>query len=655
VQILREKEVADSNIMRFLLFLFLYISLLYAYASAQQVADTLRLDDVEVHASRIYLAERFQPVALSTIDSAQIQFHSIGNISDLLQSYAPVYVRSNGPGGLATISQRGYSPSQTQVLWNGFQLNHAMLGLTDLSLIPSFAIEGISIASGNGNTSFGDKGGGTVALKTRQPKNDVGLSRAFGSFGQSVSESYAGVKMGKWSLGLVAGIEDSKNDFTYNVREFSNQSGGFAEVEKSRENNQLHSKTGILSLGWKDGPKQFSTILWAHDRSNEIPGAINGLTPQAHQNDAFLRWMSRYTITIQKYKITGKLYYNRQQLDFINPANNTNSLSTSTGLIGEVEVRGSLFPKLQLISAAKLGQSRVDATEYTGSPKRTQYTIQANPVWHPLNPLHVYGGIRLDYYSDFKEAYSANLGANVEVLRDLLFLKGQLSRNFVVPTFNDLYWPELGNIALKPESNVKYELSMLIEKKGPVIQNQLEFTLYDGRVEDGIRWLPGLDGQSRPQNLERLRLRGFEIREGFWLKKGNFKVHLQGMLLHSLAELRTPRFDGDQAVGKQLRYTPKWQVKTSIMVDWQNLSSLMSYNFTDERFSTADHSSPFDPLPPYRQANWSNSYHFMVQQFQISPQFSIQNIFNEDYSIVKDYPMPGRSYQFKLTLTYSFK
>ncbi len=641
--------------MRFSLILFLYVSLLYADASAQQVADTLRLDDVEVQASRIYVAERYQPIALSSIDSTRIQFQTIGNISDLLQAYAPVYVRTNGPGGLATISQRGYSPSQTQVLWNGFQLNHAMLGLTDLSLIPSFAVEGISIASGNGNTSFGDRGGGTIALKIRQPKNDVGLSHAIGSFGQSVSESYAGVKFGKWSLGLVAGVEDSKNDFTYTVREFSNQLGGFADVEKSRGNNRLISKTGILSLGWKDGRKQFSTMFWAHDRSNEIPGSITGLTPQAHQNDAFLRWMSRYTTSIQKYKITGKLYYNRQQLDFINPANNTNSLSTSSAVIGEVELRGSLLPKLQLISAIQLGQSWVKATEYSGSPERTQITIQANPIWHPLDPVHIYGGIRFDHYSDFNEAYSANLGANIEVVGDLLFLKGQLSRNFVVPTFNDLYWPKLGNSSLKPESNIKYEVSLLLEKKWAEIQNQFEFTLYDGRVEDGIRWLPGLDGLSRPQNLEQLRLLGFEIREGIRLEKGDFYAHLQGILLHSLAELRKPRFEGDQAVGKQLRYTPKWQVKSSILMGWKNLSSLFSYNLTDKRFSTADHSSPFDPLPAYRQANWSASYQFIVHQFQINPQFSVQNLFDEHYSIIKDYPMPGRSYQFKLTLRYSFK
>jgi outer membrane cobalamin receptor len=396
-------------------------------------------------------------------------------------------------------------------------------------------------------------------------------------------------------------------------------------------------------------------MLWAHDMTNEIPGAITGLTPQAYQEDGFLRWMSRYSTSIQNHRIIGKLYYNRQQLDFINPASLINSLSTSSALIGDVELRSSLLPDLQLISALQFGQNWVEATDYSGSPSRSQFTLQVNPIWHAFQPVHVYGGFRFDYYTDFEEAYSANIGLNVEVIKDLIFLKGQLSRNFVAPTFNDLYWPELGDPDLKPETNIKYEAGFLVHKKWERLQNEFEFTLYDGRVEDGIRWLPGAGGLTRPQNLERMRLWGFEVREEIKFTQNNFYASLQATLLHSLAELRATRFQGDQAVGKQLRYTPKWQVKTSGLVRWQKLSSVFSYNFTDERFSTADHSSPFDPLSAYRQASWSSSYQFSIQDFQIKPLFSIQNLFDEDYSIIKDYPMPGRSYQFKLTVTYSFK
>ncbi|WP_421775154.1 TonB-dependent receptor plug domain-containing protein [Gracilimonas sp.] len=652
MQILRVKEVADTDNMRTPLTIFVFLSVMLTQAHAMQIADTLKLGEVNVQASRIYVEDRYQPVSVSRIDSFRIENYSSGSISGLLESFGPVHVRTNGPGGLATLSQRGYSPSQTQILWNGFQLNHAMLGLTDLSLIPNFAVEQISIVSGNGNTSFGDKGGGTVAIETRKKENEVGVSHSMGSFGQSISEAHAGFQFENWSAGLTTGYENSTNDFKYPVREFSNEAGGFVEVEKKRTNNRQEAKTGLLTLDWKEESRAFSTVLWIHDMYNEIPGSISGLTPEAYQEDAFVRWMSRYTTPIGNQRLTSKIYFNRQQLDYINPTNSINSLSTSSTLVGDVELRSSLRPNLQLISAMQLGQSWVDATDYSGSARRSQFTVQLNPIWHIVEPVHFYGGIRFDYYTDFEEAYSANAGLNYEVIKEVLFLKGQISRNFIAPTFNDLYWPGLGNPDLDPETNLKYEAGVLAILKQEHIQNLFELTYYNGHVDDGIRWLPGRDGRFRPQNLEELRLWGVELKEELRILAGDFRVNMQAMLIHSLAELKKPRFEDDEAVGKQLRYTPKWQVKTSAVLGWRQFSSLFSYNFTGERYSSADHSSPFDPLDGYTHSVGSISYSQKSGNFRITPAITIQNIFDEEYSVIRDYPMPGRSYQIKLTVKY---
>lgn len=641
--------------MRFSLILLFFVGIFCTCAQARQVADTLQLGEVEVQATRIYLEDRYQPISISRIDSAKTKFLLGGNISEVLRTFAPLQIRTNGPGGLATISQRGYSPSQTQVLWNGFQLNHAMLGSTDLTLIPSFAIQNISVASASGNTSFGEKGGGTVALDVKKPKNEIGISQNTGSFGRSVTETFAGVSFGKWQVGFTAGYENSDNNFTYTIREFSNEEGGFAEVEKKRKNNELKAKTGILSLDWKDGKKHFSSVVWEHDMTNHIPGGITSLTPRAYQEDSFLRWMSRYSATVAGHRLTSKIYLNRQALDYFNPTNDINSLSTSTSVIGDVELRSSLHPDLQLISALQLGHSGIKASDYSGSPNRSQFTAQANPIWHIWDPVHFYGGIRIDYYTDFKEAYSANAGVNVELVNEQLFLKGQVSRNFIAPTFNDLYWPDLGDPDLNPETNIKGEIGLLHQTVADYLQNSFEISVYDGMVNDGIRWLPGADGQSRPENLEKLRLWGFEAKEELQFRAGDFHLSMQAMLLHALAEIRKPRFEGDAAVGKQLRYTPKWQVKANTIMNWKNLASMFSYNFTDERFSTTDHRSPFDPLSSYTEATWSTYYNFLLSDFKITPAFTIHNLFDSKYSVVRDYPMPGRSFQFKLTIQYKFK
>lgn len=124
---------------------------------AQTATDSLWMDEIRVQATRVDVEDSYQAVAVQRIDSLQIQRISTTNLSGLLQALTPIYVRDAGPGGLSTFSSRGFSASQTQVIWNGFPLNHPMLGVTDLSLIPTIAIQSVAVSAGASNASFGKR------------------------------------------------------------------------------------------------------------------------------------------------------------------------------------------------------------------------------------------------------------------------------------------------------------------------------------------------------------------------------------------------------------------------------------------------------------------------------------------------------------------
>lgn len=636
-------------------FLFFLVFLYGGSVLAQTPPDTVVLKEIFVQASRVQKSALDQPISVSYIDSSTLDFLSAGNLSEALTAYAPVFVRTNGPGGLSTLSQRGYSSSQTQVLWNGFQLNHAMLGLTDLSLIPSSAIQEIAVVSGSGNSSFGEKGGGSVVLNTKNPVNKIGFAQSIGSYNSLVSESFGGVEVGAWKLSLFTTFEKADNDFTYLTREFSNEAGGFIDVEKRRENNESSSKTGILNASWKRDQKEFFSTLWVYDASNNIPGGISSLSPRAFQDDSYFRFLNRYSTTLFGNRLTSKLYVNRQKLDFINPSSDINSLSTSNSLSGDVELRTNPAKNIELITSTQFGYSLVDASDYSGTATRTQLSVQAHPVWQPINSVTLFGGLRIDYYSDFKEAFSANFGANIQLVENRVVLKSQVSRNFVAPTFNDLYWPGLGNPDLNPEENLNLEAGVVFQQVAKRVLHSLELTGYTGTVNDGIRWLPGNDGLTRPENLEEIRLSGFEIKDRFTVLFNDLSIEINSILLHSLATLQKPRFEGDRAEGKQLRYTPEWILKLNSKVTWRSFATMFLWNFTEERYSTADHSSPFDPLPSYSEASWIGYTTIRKGGFQFTPQFSIRNLLDEEYSVIRDYPMPGRNYQIKLSIKYQFK
>lgn len=620
-----------------------------------QIADSLWLGSIWVEATRVQKEDRFRPVRVHRVDSAAIRMISPGShLGMILSTFTPVHVRTNGPGGIALATQRGFSASQTQVLWNGFQLNHSMLGQADLSLIPAFAVDQVAYEPASGNASFGERGGGNVILGTAEPSNSIAISRSSGSFGRTTNSLRVGASLGKWQLGITAGLVDDQNDFTYEQREFSNQAGGFVNVERRREYNIQRSATVIAQADRKWDHAEIASYLWLFDSENEIPGPVSAPTPGSVQEDGFIRWMNRIHFRAGNTNLTARTYLNRQQLDFLEPSATIDSRSTVNSVITELEVRQSYHRTLQWTHAAQFGYQNAESTDLSGVPERTQISVQTNPVWNVAEPVFLFGNLRMDQYSDFGTGWSASGGLNLEIIPQTLHLKAHLGRYFTIPTFNDLYWPNLGDPDLVPEQSHQFETGLWFRKEYLLGTSTVEASVYTGGVEDGIRWLPDNTGVFRPQNLESLSLSGFEVQGRHQISAGNWSLNAGMMVVRSLATIDQPRFAGDQAVNKQLRYTPEWQWKGDLSLSWKKLSLMTTLNHTGIRFSSSDHSSPFDPLPAFNEWNAALQYTFTTKWLDILPSVHLFNLTDERYAVIREYPMPGRNGMARIAIRRSF-
>lgn len=61
------------------------------------------------------------------------------NLSELLAASSPVFVKSYGPGGMATAHFRGTAASHSRIVWNGLNLNSPMRGLPTFHCFPSIS------------------------------------------------------------------------------------------------------------------------------------------------------------------------------------------------------------------------------------------------------------------------------------------------------------------------------------------------------------------------------------------------------------------------------------------------------------------------------------------------------------------------------------
>jgi iron complex outermembrane receptor protein len=626
--------------------------ILSTWVNAQEVADTLWLDEVRVRASRIDIQDTYQSVSSFRVDSTQLTTLESTSISDVLQFYTPLFIRNNGPGGLSTVNSRGFSSSQTQIIWNGFPLNHSMLGVIDLSIIPISTISELVTSSGTGNTSYGDRGGGTVAIQTKDLKNKLGVFYQIGSFGEQKYSVEAGARLSTISLGILMGFQSADNDFEYSRREFSNEAGGFVDVRKRRLFNENESATVLLSASTEIKQHEIESKLWILDSENQIPGGISSINDAAIQNDGFIRWISTWNNISGKNSFNGSIYVASQELDYIDESASINSLSDINTYAIDFSLKRSMQTKLQLITAIRAIRNSVETSEYPTDVSRDDISLTTNLVWSPTDFLFVYPSVSGNYNSDYGFNYTSELGLNAEILDERVYLKVHGGRNFVSPTFNDLYWPGLGDPNLETEEVLKIETSVLHQIRNSNFNVDSKILAYSVSVKNGIRWLPNERGQSSPQNIESLSLTGIELSNQTSWNSKNLGISAGVIVSQTLASISEERFENDASVDKQLIYTPEWQYKANLSIRYRDVSTSAFYSYVDERFSTSDHSSPFDPLSAYQSIDWVANFKVDHRLATHVFQLTIRNLIDDEYSIIRDYPLPGR--HFKISIKTNF-
>ena len=93
---------------------------------AQGIKDTIRLDEVV----KIEQA----PANNDASPFTDVKYRQGERLSDALNEFSSVYVKSYGSGGLASLAIQGTSAEQTAIEWNGVKINAPSLGQVDLSL-----------------------------------------------------------------------------------------------------------------------------------------------------------------------------------------------------------------------------------------------------------------------------------------------------------------------------------------------------------------------------------------------------------------------------------------------------------------------------------------------------------------------------------------
>jgi len=612
--------------------------------SAQIKADTLDLGEITIESTRINKPAFDQPVQVTKIDSSRIALQTGLDLGDILSRFSLLYIRNNGPGAASVISQRGFGGEQTRVLWEGMPINHEMLGVTDLSLLPANTFSEIEVTSGSGSSLYGSGISGTVYLKNDPNPDRISVGQSIGSFGNYITNGYASAQAGNFLVSVNASTQNNENDFRY----YDQNSGSVEDRDRGTfENDQV-----MGSLRWNNGSIQTKSALWWSRADHEITENIFSGSGSATQYDESLRWVNNVKVYTDNFLLEGRFYASSTQLDYFNPAINIVSLSESRQASTEItgtyfynersEIRGNISGTL----------TEVETNNYSEVKGRKQFSAGLSALLNPVSRLNIYPALRLDHYNDFGEAFSPSLGVNYALIKDELSIRGTVAKNFRAPTFNDLYWPDGGSEDLEPERGFKSEIGLNHELKGEFNFNQ-QFSLYFIQLDNGIKWLPDTNGDFRAQNIQEITSKGMEWSGSVSVRIGKWKLAADQNISYTRAFISEERFRNDQAEGNQLPYVPYWKTSTSLQAEISGFSAIINGIFIDERFTT-EQENVNTAADEYFVLDASVNYRINFSATQLSVTAKANNLFNEQYSIVRFYPMPLRNFLIQITLTHQF-
>ena len=595
--------------------------LLYSFSWGQN-DSIIRLNEVIVSDSQLKNFSKSQTV---TILNDSILNKNQGSLTSLLSTNSTIYFKENGAGMVSSASFRGTTAQQTALIWNGININSQLNGQTDFNTINPTDFTNISIRPGGGSVIYGSGAiGGSIHL-TSELKFNTATSHLFrlnyGSF-----ETYGGnyqLEMGKekWAVQASISANSSENEYEYigydkknENGEFANQSYNFSIGHKINDVNYIKFYSYLFN-----GERYFSGTITVNSDDKYVDFNTRNM----------LEWIlfkHKYTSKIKAAFLTEKYNYYENKNSDLYTFGQVNSLFLRHDFIYSVSESITINTLLDVTQSDVKGSDLLTETRTIGT---------GSILWkHKLsNKLDYELGIRQEVTNTYESPLLFLAGTSF-ALTDFYTIKANLSKNFRIPTFNDLYWQGSGNTDLNPEHSLQGEIGNELNYKN----SKLVVTGFLIQLEDMIRWAPNSNGLWQPENTQSVTNYGLEAQ--FETKK-SIEKHL-----FSFSTSYGYTVSENNETEKQLTYVPNHKANANLAYNYKSFTTYYQWMYTGEVFTSSDN---FYKLDDYALSNFGIDYNFGKKKIYLLG-FQVLNVTNEKYQNVISRPMPGRNFKLYLTL-----
>ncbi len=652
----------------------------------QEVADSLRLPELVVTAPT--LTETIPSQKLSGQDLKSLNSFSV---ADAIRYFSGIQLKDyGGIGGLKTVDIRSMGTHHMGVFYDGIQLGNAQNGQIDLGKFSLDNIESVTLYNGQKSTVFQpakDFGSsGSIYLRTRYPRFDneeqynLRLILRTGSFGL-INPSLL------WEHKVSPTISSSFNTewvrahgkYKYNYKRVHPITGEIVyDTTAIRQNGDVEAlriETALYGI-IAEGSWNMKSYFYISERG--IPGAIVNNVWQRSQRqwdrNFFIQGSYQKSIS-SKYDVLVNGKYANDYMRYLNP--DTTLLYIDNSFVQQ-EAYLSLVNKYELlknwdISLATDFQWNRLHSNMDGLATPTRYTtLLALATAIDLGKTKMQGSLLTTLVNDRttdgvnrskdnldKSMYSPALFFSYKPFSEYdLNLRAFYKYIFRLPTFNDLYYTDIGCTNLEPEYTQQYNVGVQYNQNylnGVIRQWSIQADTYYNRVTNKIIAVPKGNGMYRwmMMNLGQVEIKGVDISVSTasvplvdWLLTLKLNYTYQEAI--DLTR-RTNKELEKLTYGGQIAYIPWHSGSLATGLHYNQWQLNYSFIYVGERYR-ASANTPENHEQPWYTSDLSLTRSFNLNRLNNKISLEINNLFSQNYEVILNYPMPKRNYKITWTI-----
>lgn len=655
------------------------ISLLTATAAVGQstlsLPDSVSLDEVVVVAVRppedIIPAQRLSGEELKRLNSL--------SIADALRYFSGVQIKDyGGVGGIKTVNIRSMGTNHTAVNYDGVQLGNAQNGQIDLGQFSLDNVEAIDMYNGQKSdilqpaADFGSAA--SVYIRTRVPRfaddetyHARGTIRT-GSFDLINPSALVELRLSsRVAASLSTEWVNSSGKYKFRYRRV-NPAGELAyDTTAVRQNGDINATRIELNLNGETDNGRWHAKAYNYNSERGVPGAIvNNVWRRGERiwdTNSFVQGDWQRTFGLLTSLFNAKYAFYRTHY-----VNNDDKQVKVDNLYRQREIYLStsnmltLRPWLRVSLSYDFKWNDLHADMY-GFAKPDRFTnmlsvaaaLNFRRVKVQASALGTFIHDRLqgqEAPAD-KHVFTPAVYANFFPLRSNrdLSIRAFVKRSFRMPTFNDLYYADMGNSKLNPEHVTQYNAGVVYERSRRSVFNNVRFTadVYYNKVKDKIVAYPkGQQFRWTMLNLGLVDIRGVDVSALVTLEpvREMFATFRAQYTYQRAIDITNP---ADNYYRDQIPYIPHHSGSAVLNLQWRGWGLNYSYIYVGERYNQQENIR-YNYTQPWYTSDLSVSRDFKFNKVSLRVLAEVNNLLSQDYDVILNYPMPKRNYRFTFTV-----